>query len=90
MADPPLIGIYLHTMFPLPGWTVRDMGMAGWKAHIDWAIAVGFNASMFSPFNQYRIEDSDWSLPERRRRYHSLLGPPPKFGPGDVTTPTIR
>lgn len=84
MASEPLVGIYLQATFPLPGWYLRDMGVAGWKAHLDWAKATGFNACMFSPHVQFRLDDPQWSLPERRRLYHGLLAPRPPFGPGDI------
>ena len=84
MANEPLVGIFLQTVFPVPGWYLRDAGLAGWKSHLDWARATGFNACMFSTHIQHRLDDPLWSLPERRRLYHGLLAPRPPFGPGDV------
>ena len=84
MAKDPLVGIFLQTVFPVPGWYLRDMGLAGWKAHLDWARSLGFNACMFASHVQFRQDQPSLSLPEARRLYHGLLAPRPSFGPGEV------
>ena len=98
MSRDPVIGIFLQTVFPVPGWYLRDMGLAGWKSHLDWAKSLGFNACMFSSHVQFRLDQPECSLPEARRLYHGLLAPRPAFGPGEVyyekdpelSTPEVR
>lgn len=81
------IGVFLHSHFSLPGWGQREMGFAGWKGLIDWALAEGFNACALFLHPQRRAEDPFWTYAEGRRLYHSLLSPRPKFLPGDVYYP---
>lgn len=82
------IGLWgMHAFFDVPGWNIRDMGMAGIQCQLDWARNLGFNAITFMPTVQRRVEDSLWSLPERRRMFHSMLAPRPPFGPGDIVYP---
>ena len=83
-TDEPRVGIFLQTVFPTPGWYLRDAGTAGWKAQLDWAKATGFNAATFSTHVQHRLDDPNWALAEQRRMYHGMLAPRPPFGPGDV------
>ncbi len=98
MSRDPVIGIFLQTVFPVPGWYLRDMGLAGWKSHLDWAKSLGFNACMFSSHVQLRLDQPECSLHEARRLYHGLLAPRPAFGPGEVyyekdpelSTPEVR
>ncbi len=80
----PTLGIFLHSIFPLPGFNQRDMGFSGWKGLIDHFLALGYNACATNFLPQVRVPDPDWTLPEARRLYHSLLRPRPAFQAGDV------
>ena len=79
-----LRGVFLHAIFPLPGWGGGELGFAGWKGFIDWARAMDYNACCVQLFSQVRVSDPDWTLPEARRLYHSLLRRRPKFQGGDI------
>ena len=70
MAKDPLVGIFLQTVFPVPGWYLRDMGLAGWKAHLDWARSLGFNACMFASHVQFRQERGDLLLVNNWVNFH--------------------
>ena len=78
------LGVFLHSIFPIPGWGGRDMGCAGWKGFIDWARSLGYNSCIYFAFPQHRLEDPLWTLAERRRFYNSFLAGRPPFGGGDI------
>ena len=84
MADSGGIGIYLHSIFRLPGWGHVDMGLAGWKASIDWARALGYNRCVAAAMPGWRAEQADWTYVESRRMHHGLLAPSPECVPGLV------
>ncbi len=57
MQDDRRLGVFLHSIFPIPGWGGRDMGFAGWKGFINWARALGYNSCIYFAFPQHRLED---------------------------------
>ena len=79
-----LRGVFLHAIFPLPGWGGGEMGFAGWKGFIDWAKALDYNACCVHLFPRVRVSDPDWTLAEARRLYHGLLRPRPEFQGGQI------
>lgn len=84
MNDDRTLGVFLHCIFPLPGFNQRDMGFSGWKGLIDHFRAMEYNACALSLFPQLREPDADWTLPEARRLYHSLIRTRPLFQAGDI------
>ena len=86
-AHEPTVGVFLHSIFQIPGWGLRDAGFAGWKGCIDWARRTGYNACTLALFPAVRQEHPDWTLAEARRLYHSVLGATPRFGAGDLHYP---
>ena len=74
-----LVGIYFQSMFPVPGWGLRNMGLMGWQNAVDWARSVGMNACMMSFLPQHRPQDPDWTLSELRRFYHGGVTSRPDF-----------
>ena len=85
--DDQTVGVFLHSIFQIPGWGLRDAGFAGWKGCIDWARRTGYNACTLALFPAVRQEHPDWTLAEARRLYHSVLGSTPRFGAGDLYYP---
>lgn len=98
MTEDKTVGMYFHSIFPVPGWGQRNMGFAGWKGCIDWARSIGINTAIFFLLPQHRLAHPEWSWIEEERMYHSLLATRPKFAPGDIywqkdpllSTPQVR
>ena len=53
MTDERTLGVFLHTIFPIPGWGGDKMGPAGWKGFLDWAKSLGYNAAVLMVVNPF-------------------------------------
>ena len=62
-AHEPTVGVFLHSIFQIPGWGLRDAGFAGWEGCIDWACRTGYDACTLTLFPSVRAAGAADQLP---------------------------